>query len=168
MVGGGFQRLDMYLREDKGFTYGVGLSMWTDRHRGPMYVIAPVQSQSTKESIDENRKELEALVGDRPIDSEELADAKAALVKRFPGSFESIGSIASNLEEVVLQGLADDAWQSHIEAWQAVTLEEINAAAERRIDSDDLVFVVVGDLETIEPAIRELGIGEVSVVESKP
>ncbi|MEJ2084382.1 MAG: pitrilysin family protein [Acidobacteriota bacterium] len=168
VVGGGFQRLDMNLREDKGFTYGVGLSMWTDRQRGPMYVIAPVQSQSTKESIIEIRKELEALVSDRPIDSEELADAKATLVKRFPGSFESIGSIASNLEEVVLQGLADDAWKSRIEAWQAVTVEEINAAAERRIDSDDLVFVVVGDLGTIETAIRDLDIGEVSVVESLP
>ena len=168
IVGGGFQRLDMNLREDKGYTYGVGLSMWLDRQRGPMYVIAPVQSQSTKESMVEIIKELEAVVGERPITIAELANAKSALVKRYPAGFESVGSIAANLEEVVLQGLPDDAWISEMAGWKTVGLDEINATARKRISPKDMIFVIVGDLETIEPGIRELGIGEVRVIGPGP
>ncbi len=168
IVGGGFQRLDMNLREDKGYTYGVGLSMWSNRQRGPMYVIAPVQSQSTKESIVEIMNELKGLVGDRPITAEELENAKGALVKGYPSAFESVGSIAANLEEVFLQSLGDDAWEAEIADWSAVTLEDVNTVARNRIDPDGLVFVVVGDLKTIEPAIRELGIETVEVIRPGP
>jgi zinc protease len=168
VVGGGFQRLDMNLREDKGYTYGVGLSLWSNRQRGPMYVIAPVQSQSTKESIVEIIRELKGLVDDRPITAEELANAKGALVKSYPSAFESVGSIAANLEEVFLQGLADTAWEAEMADWNAATLDEINTVARERIDPDHLVFVVVGDLKTIEPAIRELGIGNVRIIGSGP
>ncbi|MBT6145775.1 MAG: insulinase family protein, partial [Gemmatimonadetes bacterium] len=164
ILGGSFQRLDLNLREDKGYTYGVGFSLWDDRARGPMYVIAPVQTQSTAESITEIINEIGALVGDHPVTAEELADAKAALVKRYPGSFESIGSISGGLEQVVLQDLGEDAWRAELAAWEAVTLEQVNSAASERLGPDNLVIVIVGDLKTIESGVRELGIGTVTVV----
>jgi zinc protease len=168
VLGGSFQRLDLNLREDKGYSYGVRFSLWGHRSRGPMYVMGPVQTQSTAESIVEIVKEIEALVGDRPVSAEELADARAALVKRYPGAFETVGSIAGNLEEVVLQGLGDNAWSDEIAGWQAVSLEQINTAARERLSPVDLVIVVVGDLDTIESRIRELEIGTVSVVGTGP
>jgi zinc protease len=79
-----------------------------------------------------------------------------------------VGSIAANLEEVFLQGLADTAWEAEMADWNAATLDEINTVARERIDPDHLVFVVVGDLKTIEPAIRELGIGNVRIIGSGP
>ena len=168
VLGGSFQRLDLNLREDKGYSYGVRFSLWGHRSRGPMYVMGPVQTQSTAESIVEIVKEIESLVGDRPVSAEELADARAALVKRYPGAFETVGSIAGNLEEVVLQGLGDDAWSDEIAGWQAVSIEQINKVARERLSPDDLVIVIVGDLDTIESRIRELEIGTVSVVGTGP
>jgi len=168
ILGGSFQRLDLNLREDKGYTYGVGFSLWDDRARGPMYVIAPVETPSTAESIVEIITELKGLVGDRPVTEEELADAKSTLVKRYPGSFESVGGIAGGLEEVVLQNLGDDAWSAELTAWGAVTLEQVNATARGRIDPDNLVIAIVGDLKAIEPGLRELGVGTVTVVAAGP
>ena len=168
VLGGSFQRLDLNLREDKGYTYGTGFSLWDDRTRGPMYVMAPVQTQSTAESIFEIIKELSELVSTRPVTAEELADAKSALVNRYPSNFEAIGSIASGLEQLFLHDLPDDAWPAELASWQAVTADLINTAARNRINPDNLVIVVVGDLKTIESPVRDLGIGSVTVVAETP
>lgn len=168
VLGGSFQRLDLNLREDKGYTYGTGFSLWDDRTRGPMYVIAPVQTQSTAESIFEIVKELSELVSTRPVTEEELADAKSALVNRYPSTFEAIGSIASGLEQLVLHDLPDDAWPAELASWQAVTADQINTAARNRIDPDNLVIVIVGDLKTMESPVRDLGIGSVTVIAETP
>ncbi|MBT5060008.1 MAG: insulinase family protein [Gemmatimonadetes bacterium] len=164
ILGGSFQRLDLNLREDKGYTYGVGFSLWDDRARGPMYVITNVQTPSTSESITEIVKELREIVTDRPPTAQELSDARASLVKTYPSSFESVGAIAAGLETVVLQGLGDDAWVASLASWEAVSQEQLIDAARQHLSPDDLVIVVVGDLATIAAPIRALGLGTVSVV----
>lgn len=164
VLGGSFQRLDKNLREDKGYAYGAGFSLWDNRQRGPMYVIAPVQTQSTKESIQEILLELRDIAGTRPIDAAELATASATLIKQYPAAFESVGGIAAQLEKVVLQGLGEHAWTEQLETWSSISLAEANHAARSRIHPDSVVFVVVGDRSVIEPGIRELELGEVEVL----
>jgi zinc protease len=164
VLGGSFQRLDKNLREDKGYTYGAGFSLWSDRQRGPMYVIAPVQTQSTKESIQEILLELRDISGGRPIDGDELGSASATLVKQFPSFFESVGGIAAQLEQVVLQDLGDQAWADQLATWNSLALDQVNEAASSRIRPDSVVFVIVGDRAKIESGIRDLELGEVEVI----
>ena len=160
--GGKFaSRINLNLREDKGYSYGARAIFIPTRGDGPYLVFAPVQSQSTKESVVEIVKELRELVGSRPITAEELAEAQGNLIKGFPQQFETVGGVATQLAEIIRYGLPNDEWVRRLESIQNVTAEEATRAGSDRIDPEDLLIVVVGDREQIEPGLRELGLGEV-------
>ncbi len=160
--GGKFaSRINLNLREDKGYTYGARAIFVPTRGDGPYFVFAPVQSQSTSESVVEIVKELADVVGSRPITAEELAEAQGNLIKGFPQQFETVGGVAGQLSEMIRYGLPDDEWARRLESIQGVTTEEATQAAEDRVDPEDLLIVVVGDRAQIEPGLRELGLGEV-------
>ena len=160
--GGKFaSRINLNLREDKGYSYGARAIFIPTRGDGPYLVFAPVQAQSTKESVVEIVKELGELVGSRPITAEELAEAQGNLIKGFPQQFETVGGVAVQLSEIIRYGLPDDEWVRRLESIQNVTAEDATKAVRDRIDPENLLIVVVGDREQIEPGLRELGLGEV-------
>ncbi len=160
--GGKFaSRINLNLREDKGYSYGARAMFIPTRGDGPYLVFAPVQAQSTKESVVEIVKELRELVGSRPITAEELADAQGNLIKGFPQQFETVGSVAAQLSEMIRYGLPDDEWVRRLESIQNITAEQATKAGSDRIDPGNLLIVVVGDRQQIEPGLRELGLGEV-------
>ena len=160
--GGKFaSRINLNLREDKGYSYGARSIFLPTRGDGPYLVFAPVQAQSTKESVVEIVRELGELVGTRPITEEELSEAQGNLIKGFPQDFETVGGVARQLAEIVRYGLPDDEWVRRLEGIREVTAEAATRAGKDRIDADRLLIVVVGDRERIEPGLRELGLGEV-------
>jgi len=148
----------MNLREDKHWTYGARSSL-TDA-KGPrlFYVAAPVQADKTKESILEIQKELRGITGAKPVTADELAAAKSAMSLALPGRWETSGAVAASLVESEVFGLGagyQDAYSGKI---QAVTPEQVAAAA-KFIHPDELVWVVVGDRAKIEKGLAELGMG---------
>ena len=160
--GGKFaSRINLNLREDKGYSYGARAIFVPTRGDGPYMVFAPVQSQSTSESVVEIVRELGEVVGSRPITAEELSEAQGNLIKGFPQQFETVGGVAVQLSEMVRYGLPDDEWSRRLESIQSVTAEEATKAAKDRVDPEDLLIVVVGDRAQIEPGLRDLGLGEV-------
>jgi zinc protease len=160
--GGKFaSRINLNLREDKGYSYGARAIFIPTRGDGPFLVFAPVQSQSTKESVVEIVKELRELVGSRPITDEELAEAQGNLIKGYPQQFETVGGVAVQLSEMIRYGLSDDEWVRRLESIEKVTAMDATKAVSDRLDPENLLIVVVGDREQIEPGLRELGLGEV-------
>jgi zinc protease len=162
--GGKFtSRINMNLRENKGYSYGSRSSFMDSRGVGAFWVAAPVQTQSTKESITEIIKELRELAGERPLTAEELADAKDNIVKGYPQQFQTLPSIAGLMSELVLYDLADDYWTKSMSEITAVTIDMTTKAAKQHLHPDALMVVVVGDRQKIEPKIRELNLGQIEI-----
>jgi zinc protease len=157
LLGGQFtSRVNMNLREDKGYTYGARTSFDYRRSAGPFTATAGVQTAVTKESVMEFMKELNGVRGGRPVDAKELEFAKQAIIRGYPRGFETPEQISSRLTDVVLYGLPDDYFNNYIAGVRAVTIEDVNRAASKYLDPSRMAILVVGDRRVIEPGLRSL------------
>jgi zinc protease len=159
-------RLNMNLREDKHWAYGAYSFIRDARGPRPFIAYAPVQTDKTKEAIVELQKELRGIVGERPIQPDELDRAKASLTLTLPGSWETMGAVAGTIGEIVAFGLDDRYFDTYADKVRAQTPASVTAAAVHTVRPDHLVWVIVGDRARIEPAIRELGLGEIRLVDA--
>jgi zinc protease len=154
-------RINLNLREDKGYTYGASSVFSFRRGAGPFVAQAPVQGFSTKESVMEFMKEIRGIRGEIPVTSEELEAAKQSIIRGFPRGFETPDQIANGLETIVTYDLPDTYFNSYIERIQAITLEDINRVANRYLQPDRMAVVIVGDRSKIEQGLRSLdGLGD--------
>jgi predicted Zn-dependent peptidase len=157
MLGGQFvSRVNLNLREDKGYTYGARTSFDYRRGAGPFAASAGVFTNVTKESVAEFMKELRGVRGEIPITAKELEFSKQAIIRGFPRGFETPNQMASRLGDVVLYGLPDDYFNSYIQKVQAVTLDDVQRVANQHLDPAKMAILVVGDRKVIEPGLRSL------------
>jgi zinc protease len=157
LLGGQFtSRVNMNLREEKGYTYGARTAFDYRRGPGPFLATAGVQTAVTKESVMEFIKELNGVRGGRPITVQELEFAKQAIIRGFPRGFETPEQISSRLTDVILYGLPDDYFNNYIARVRAVTLDDVNRAANKYLDPSRMAILVVGDRRVIEPGLRSL------------
>jgi zinc protease len=158
-------RLNLNLRQDKGYTYGA--RSWFDFRRGnsPFIAYAPVNSAVTKEAVAEVVKELQGIVADKPITPEELQYAKDSLARSFLRRFETNGQVAEQLGGLVRWELPDDYLEKFVGNVQAVTLDDVRRVAKKYFDPSQMTVFVVGDCQSIEPKLKELGLGEIKAVD---
>jgi predicted Zn-dependent peptidase len=151
-------RLNMNLREDKGYTYGYRSRFdWRKAHSA--YAAGgSVQTAVTRESVYETLKEFRDLAGERVLTGEEFDRARSALIRGFPPSFETPGQVLRRLLDIVHYGLEDDYFRGQVARLEAVTLEEVHRAAAQHVDPAALSIVVVGDRQVIDAPLRELGV----------
>ncbi|MCA3013301.1 MAG: insulinase family protein [Myxococcaceae bacterium] len=167
VLGGDFNsRLNMNLREDKHWSYGVRASLGDARGQRLFSVSAPVQTDKTRESLAEIRKELLDLVGKRPTTAEEFERIQADRVLKLPGAWETSGAVQGALGQVVTYGLPDDFFQTWASKVRALGREDYDAAARKVLRPESLVWVVVGDRAKIEAGVRALGFGPVTVLDA--
>lgn len=167
ILGGDFTaRINMNLREDKHWSYGAGSLFWDARGQRPFIVYAPVQTDRTKESLQELVKELTGILGVRPPTEDELDRAKKSRTLTLPGSWETNNAVLGSLAELVQYGLEDDYFDTYAERVRALGLREIRGVAEKTIHPDRIVWVVVGDREKIEAGIRELNLGPIVEIDA--
>ena len=117
-----------------------------------------VQTEVTKEAVIETLKEFQEVRDSRPITAEELDGAKAGLLLGYPASFERPGLVLNHLLQLVLFDLPDDYFQEMPARLSGVNLSEVHRMTSEHIQTDALQIIVVGDRETIEPGLNELGI----------
>jgi zinc protease len=167
VLGGAFtSRVNMNLREDKHWAYGAGSIMLAARGQGPFVAYAPVQTDKTKESMIELNKELHGILGQRPITEDELSTAQKNETLALPGSWETIDSVGSSIGEIVNFGLPDDYYTTYPGKVHALAVKDLEQAAKKLVHPDQLVWVVVGDRARIEPGVRELGWGEIQLLDA--
>jgi zinc protease len=165
ILGGDFgARINMNLREDKHWSYGAQTFLSSARGQRPFLVYAPVQTDKTKESLTELDKELRGIVGDRPATAAELTKVKGSETLRLPGSRETIGQVLDMMVSLVQFNLPDDYYQTFAPKARALTLPDIAKAAAEVVQPAHLVWVVVGDRAKIEAGVRQLGLGEVRLL----
>jgi len=154
-------RINLNLREEKGYTYGASSAFSFRRGAGPFTASAPVQGFSTKESVVEFMKELRGIRGEIPVTPAELDTAKQSIIRGYPRGFETPDQIAAQLEQIVTYDLPDTYFNSYIERIQSVTLDDVNRVANRYLQPDRMAVVIVGDRSKIEQPLRTLsGLGE--------
>ncbi len=161
ILGGQFSaRVNMNLREDKGYTYGARTGFSFRRGAGPFSASADVQTAVTKESVVEFMKELNGIRGEMPVTQAELEYNKQSMIRRFPGGFETTNQIAGQLANVVIYGLPDSYFNDYIAKINAVKLEDVNRVANKYLTPDRMAIVIVGDKAVIESKLKEIeGLG---------
>jgi zinc protease len=169
--GGGFgTRLNLNLREDKGYSYAVFSNMANYNDFGMWYSSGGVQTDKTKESVVEFAKEMTNLAGAKPISQTELTEAQQGRVRGYSQQFESLSRISGQIATLWVQGLPMTELQREVDATGAATMVDVMAASKKYVTPDKVTMLLVGDLAKIEPGIRSLNLGEVVVldVEGKP
>jgi zinc protease len=165
-LGGSFtSRINMNLREDKGWSYGAGSGIRSARGERLFLVSTGVQSDKTAESLLEIDRELTEILTGRPISDEELAAHKSNLILGMAGQWETNGAVAGDLAQMVVYGLPDDYFDRSAAGIVATTPATASEAARAIVGDGPTVWVVVGDRATLEPRLRALNIGEVRVVD---
>jgi zinc protease len=168
VLGGDFtSRINMNLREEKHWSYGAGSVVFDARGQRPFVVFAPVQSDKTKESMAEVKKEIEGVLGPIPMSEDELAKAKASLTLTLPGQWETMGAVAGSIQEIVRFGLPDSYFDDYSAKVNSLSLADLNRAAKNVVKPGSLVWVVVGDRAKIEESVKTLQIGPVQVLDAE-
>jgi predicted Zn-dependent peptidase len=161
VLGGQFvSRLNMNLRERKGYTYGARTVFEFRKGRGPFVLQASVQSDATVDAIREAMLELDAIRGDRPVTREEIETGRAALTRGYPRNFETADQVARAAAQLALYDLPDDYFTTFVPMVQAVDEAAATSAARRHLDLSRLTTVVVGDRDRAA-ALPQLGLGPV-------
>jgi predicted Zn-dependent peptidase len=166
ILGGDFvSRLNMNLRQDKGYTYGVRTGFDLRKGLGPFVVQTSVQTEVTLAAIREVLTELEAIRGDRPVTSDELTLAKATVTRGYARGFETAPQIVRGVAQLALHGLPDTCFEEFTPRVEAITLDEIHRVARTYLDTSRMLTLVVGDPDRLGQA-SAAGIGEPHFVEA--
>ena len=160
-LGGQFvSRVNLKLREEKGYTYGARTGFDWRRGLAPFSLQASVHTASTAEAIQDSLRELEAIRGPRPLTATELELAKASLTKGYPRNFETAQQVARSVAQLALYDLPDTYFEAFVPKVNAVTGDDVTRVASRYLDPARLTTLVVGDHSAIAESLRGLGFGE--------
>lgn len=166
ILGGAFtSRINMNLREDKTWSYGTRSLIVDTQKQRPLITYAAVQGDKTAPSMVEIAREFNDFVGSRPPTDEEVATAKKRSVLTLPGRWETARAVAGDIAEIVRFGLPEDYWQQYPQLIESVTTAQVEQIAQLVLKPSELVWVVVGDLDTIEAPVRSLDLGPVQIID---
>jgi len=168
-LGGDFSSiLNMILRETKSFTYGARSSFDGSSSTGTFRVSVPVQSNATYETAQIIRDEVAKYR--QGITADELNQVKSVLLKSNAGRFETLVQLSRMLMPVVQYGLPFDYVRQREDVVRAMTVEQHRALAQKYLQPDKMIYVIVGDKATQFDKLKELGLGDPILVdkEAKP
>lgn len=168
VYGGGFQtRLNLNLRENKGYSYSV-FSFPAFYARGSGWVASGgVQTNKTKESIVEFVSELKNIAGEKPITETELENAKANRVRGYAQQFETLSQLVQQISQLWTLGLPMTELQRYPDETRRATLANVNAAAQKYAVPGKTALLLVGDYSKIGPGLRELNLGEIIILDAE-
>jgi zinc protease len=165
ILGGQFvSRINMNLREDKGYTYGARTAFEFRRAAGPFVLHASVQADATADALRESLGEITAIRGDRPVTNEELQLGRASLTRGYPRNFETADQIARGAAQLALYDLPDDYFTTFVPKVMALTAQDITDTAARHIHPDRLLTVIVGDRDKILTSLKALDLGDIAEI----
>lgn len=167
ILGGQFtSRINLNLRENKGYTYGSRSEFAYRKMAGPFVATGGFRTDVTDSSVVELMKELRR-IGTGDVTEEELEFAKNSLIQRLPQQFETPGAIASRLADIVLYSLPDDYYDSYEESLQKVGLNDVNRVARQYVKLESTIIVIVGDVAKTKERLEKLGYGTVRLCDEK-
>ncbi|GGD56554.1 M16 family metallopeptidase [Croceicoccus mobilis] len=159
VMGGNFlSRLNMDLRETKGWSYGVQSLLVRPENQIAFMIYAPVQSDRTGDSIAAMRSDIADFMGPNGVTGEELERTINGQVRSLPGTFETGGDVLAGLYNIVELDRPDNYYELLAPRYQAMTAQALDDAARGQDLGDGLVWVVVGDANVVKPQLEQLGL----------
>lgn len=166
IIGGSFSsRMNMNLREDKGWSYGAQTIFLDTNAQSTFFVYAPVQTDKTKESIQEILKELSDYANNKPATSEELSRVVANKTAKLPGRYERKRSLLNALADAYDKGRDVSYLENYTQLVNQPTKETIAEEAKRVIKPEQLTWVIVGDVAKIKTQLESLNLGQITYLD---
>ena len=160
ILGGQFvSRINLNLREEKGYTYGARTSFDWRVGRGPFSLQVSVKTLATIDAISEAIREITDIRDRRPATETEVVVAQAALTRGFPRSFETAAQIARAGLQLALHGLDDDELTEFVLRILAVDPDEVSRVASLHLHPAELLAVVVGSPSDVLDGLASIGLG---------
>jgi len=154
--GGTFSsRLNLNLREDKGYTYGAFSTFVMRKSAGPFFALAGVRTDVTGPALGEMLKEA-AGMSTRLLSDKELSSAKDNLVRSLPGDFETVQSTRGSFATLYVYDLGLDYWAKYPAMINAIDANTVRTTAAKYLAADRLHVIAVGDKATIVPQFQKL------------
>ncbi len=164
--GGGFQsRLNLNLREEKGYTYGVSTSLGLLGVSGYWKVQTSIQADKTGEVVMELMSEMEGLAGERPVSEEELEEARTGRIRGYAQQFESLRRIAGSIGGLWSSGRPMTDIRDAVENLEKVTLEDVRSTARLHLNPRRAGYLLVGDRTEIEAQLIDKGLALAEVLD---
>ena len=166
-VFGGFfgSRLNMNIREDKGYSYGANASLGTRLGVGPLTAYAAVRQDVTGPALNEFIKELSGLKT-KPITEQELAAAREGLIRAFPAAFETVEGLGGSAAQLYFHRRPMDEFKRTVEGLRSASAAEVQRVAEAYLDPAAMQVVLVGDPLVIQEQVSPLNLGKLTLVET--
>ena len=158
-------RINMNLREDKHWSYGARSSILNSQGERPFMVQTSVQTDKTSDAVFEVLKEIKGILGEKPITEDEFLKVRKNMVLKLPGKWETMDAVKSSISEILRFGLPDDYFETYPHSIKAQSLDDLSNAAKAMLRPDNMIWVIVGDVEEIEPGLKELGLGEIEKID---
>jgi predicted Zn-dependent peptidase len=166
VLGGDFNaRLNMDLREDKGWSYGVGGGESVLLHAVPYTVSAPVQADRTGDSLAELNKLITDYLTTNGTTAEERERVVTKNINQMPGEFETSAAVLGAIMNIDMLGKPDNYYETLAPKYRALTQASLDAAARSALDPKGFVWIVVGDAAKVRPQLEKLGM-PIEVVEA--
>ena len=167
ILGGDFtSRINMNLREDKGWSYGSRTIMIPTNNQRPFFVQAPVQTDRTADSMQEVINELRGFIGEAPPTRDEVQKAQDSQSLRLAGRWETNNAVSGSLREIVRFGYEDDYFDRYADRVRSLNIEDVAEAAREVVTPENLVWLVVGDRNQVEADIKALGIADIEILDA--
>jgi zinc protease len=168
ILGGLFNsRLNMKLREEKGYTYGAGAGFDMRRGAGPFSSRAAVNTEVTVPAIVDMLAELEGM-RDAPVSDAEVAAARDFLVGVFPLRFETAGAVVGALGSLAVHGLGVEELVTYRSRIEAIGADAIHDAAAAHLHVADASIVLVGDVDAFGQDLEAAGLGRIVIERDEP
>jgi len=167
ILGGLFtSRINLNLREDKGYTYGAFSTFAARREPGPFFVSAGIRTDATAPAVTEVYNEIRKMK-DVQVTADELTLAKDSLVRSLPGRFETSAQTTSSFATLYVYDLGLDYYSKYIERVVGIDATTAHTAARKYLLPERLVVVAVGDRQKIEADLKKLNLGPAEIRDSE-
>jgi zinc protease len=165
-LGGDFlARLNMDLREDKGWSYGVSGDESIMLHAVPYVVSAPVQADRTGDSLLELNRQINEFLTTKGVTQEERDRVVTKNINQLPGEFETSGAVLGAMMNNDMLGRPDNYYETLAPEYRAQTVATLDRAARTALDPKAFTWIVVGDAAKVRPQLEKLGM-PIEVVEA--
>jgi len=162
-LGGLFSsRINMNLRERRGYSYGARSQFVFLRQPGPFLVAGGIRTDATAPAVTEIFNEINGMIA-KAMTAEELQNAKEALANSLSGAFETSVNAVNSFSNIFIYDLGLDYYTRYAQEVRAVTAEQALAVARKYLVPERLVVIAVGDRKAIEADLRKLDLGATEI-----
>lgn len=167
ILGGQFSsRINMNLREKRGYTYGARSAFMFLKQAGPFMASGGFMSAKTDSAVEQLVYEIDRMHRDG-ITAEELEFSKKGLTGSFALSFETSAQIAGALQNIVLYGLPENYYENYLKNIEQVSLADVRRVAGKTLDPALMAVLLVGDLRTVRAGVEKLNLGPAVLLDTE-